>query len=353
LVQTTNSLVFLFRADATPAMGTGHVMRCLALAEGLHDLGHRCHFLLGAITPALDRRLREEGIVLCRTQTIAEDETAQATCRYAKTIRADGIIADGYQFDPVWRRQLRSLNKPILSFYDHDGQSADGADIVVNAACDALDLELQNATSSAVWLIGSPYMLLRRDLREALAAPSFPVIDRRSILVTFGGSDPAELTLPVAAALRRAVDDAVKLDIVIGGSVAGAAELAGKVQRLGPGVQVHVDPPLMGSLMSRAGLAVSAAGTTAGELEAFAIPSLITVVADNQLQGARRAASRGWCRMLDARWSMAAGRIADEACALWLDASARRRMSQRRGDIDGKGVERVCEALLGLAAREN
>jgi UDP-2,4-diacetamido-2,4,6-trideoxy-beta-L-altropyranose hydrolase len=353
-VHTTNSRVFLFRADATPAMGTGHVMRCLALAEGLHDLGHQCHFLLNTITPALDQRLHRERVVVCRTRTMAEDTAAQATCGYAKTIGADGIIVDGYQFDPAWRRQLRSLNKPILSFYDHGGQSAVEADIVVNAACDALDPKLRHAASPGVWLIGSPYVLLRRDLREALAAPFLPIIDRRSILVTFGGSDPAQLTLPVVASLCRAVDAAVRLDIVIGGSVAGAAELAGKVRQLGPAVQVHVDPSLMGSLMSRAGLAVSAAGTTAGELAALAVPSLIAVVADNQLEGAHRAALRGWCRMLDARPLGVAGRIAEEAHALWLDASTRRSMSQRsRGDIDGRGVARVCEALLSCVARKN
>jgi UDP-2,4-diacetamido-2,4,6-trideoxy-beta-L-altropyranose hydrolase len=347
-------MVFMFRTDATPSMGTGHVMRCLALAEGLHDLGHRCHFLLSAITPALDRRLQKEGIVVGRIPVMAEDAAGEATCQYAMGIGAHGIIVDGYQFDPAWRRRVRNLNKPVLSFYDHAGQSANGADVIVNAACDTVDPELRNATSSPVWLIGASYVLLRRDLRQTLTIPSLPMIERRSILVTFGGSDPAQLTLPVVAALHRTLDGAVALDVVIGGSVVGAAELTDKVSLLGPRVRVHVDPPQMGPLMRSAGLAVSAAGTTAGELAALAVPSLITVVADNQLEGARRAAARGWCRMLDARLLGTAGQVASDAQALWLDAIARRSMSERsRDDIDGQGVARVCEVLLGHAEREN
>ena len=49
----------LIRADAGPELGTGHVMRCLAVAEALHDLGHTCHFLCAALPPALAQRLVE------------------------------------------------------------------------------------------------------------------------------------------------------------------------------------------------------------------------------------------------------------------------------------------------------
>jgi UDP-2,4-diacetamido-2,4,6-trideoxy-beta-L-altropyranose hydrolase len=353
-VPRTDALAFLFRADATSAMGTGHVMRCLALAEGLHDLGHRCYFLLTDVTPALDRRLQGEGITVSRIRTATDDVGAGASCQYAKAIDACGIIVDGYQFDPAWRRHLHNLGKPVLSFYDHLGQSSLGADVIVNAACDTIDPKLQDAPSSALWLVGSPYVLLRRELRQALTTPPLPLVERRSILVTFGGSDPAQLTLPVAEALHVMLPAEVALDVVIGGSVAGVGELTKEVSQLGARVRVHVDPPCMGSLMGAAGLAISAAGTTAGELAALGVPSLITVVADNQLEGAQRAAAKGWCRMLDARLPGAPSRIAKEAQALWLDASARRSMSERsRDDIDGQGVARVCEALLSRAAREN
>jgi UDP-2,4-diacetamido-2,4,6-trideoxy-beta-L-altropyranose hydrolase len=353
-VLRTDARAFLFRTDATPAMGTGHVMRCLALAEGLHDLGHRCHFLLTDLTPALDRRLRREGVTVSRVQTATEDVGAAATCQYAKAIDACSIIVDGYQFGPTWRQHLRNLGKPVLSFYDHAGQSSLGADVIVNAACDAVDPKRGDGKSSALWLVGSAYVLLRRELRQALTIPFLPLGERRSILVTFGGSDPAQLTLPVAAALHVTLPTDVALDVVIGGSVMGVSELSNKVSALGSRMRVHADPPRMGSLMSSAGLAISAAGTTTGELAALGVPSLITVVADNQWEGAQRAAAKGWCRMLDARLPAAPSLIANEAEALWRDGSARAGMSKRsRDDIDGQGVARLCEALLSRAAREN
>jgi UDP-2,4-diacetamido-2,4,6-trideoxy-beta-L-altropyranose hydrolase len=106
--------------------------------------------------------------------------------------------------------------------------------------------------------------------------------------------------------------------------------------------------------MRRAGLAVSAAGTTATELAALGVPSLISVVADNQVEGARGAAAKGWCHVLDARSSGAAARIAGQARALWGDHRTRQAMVERAGAaIDGQGVARVCAALLERAAREH
>jgi spore coat polysaccharide biosynthesis predicted glycosyltransferase SpsG len=105
--------------------------------------------------------------------------------------------------------------------------------------------------------------------------------------------------------------------------------------------------------MRRAGLAVSAAGGTTGELAAFGVPSLIVTVAENQEAGARQAAAAGWCRALDGRLSGAPAQIAAAARALWADLGARRAMADRaRGLVDGQGVARVCRALIDAAARD-
>jgi UDP-2,4-diacetamido-2,4,6-trideoxy-beta-L-altropyranose hydrolase len=344
---------FLFRVDASPAMGTGHVMRCLALAEGLHDLGHGCHFLLAESTAALDERLAREGVVIERIDGAADAGRAgEATCGYAAAIAAAAIIVDGYQFDAAWRRRVHGLGRPVLSFFDHRPEAAVGADIVLNAAAEPGDERYRALAPAATWLLGSAYALLRRDLREALVKPPLSLADRGSILVTFGGSDPLRLTLPTIRALVAAGVETT-LDVVLGGSVENASELAGQLSILSRGVRVHRDPPAMGLLMRGAGLAVSAAGGTVGELAAFGVPSLIVTVAENQEAGARRAAEAGWCRVLDGRRSDAPGQIAAATATLWRDLAERQVMAERvKGLVDGQGVVRVCRALLEAVARE-
>ncbi|HVJ52129.1 MAG TPA: UDP-2,4-diacetamido-2,4,6-trideoxy-beta-L-altropyranose hydrolase [Aliidongia sp.] len=332
---------FLFRADASPRMGIGHVMRCLAIAEGLADRGHRCHFACAELTEAAARRLDKEGI----TRHVLDGEAAFAVL--VRALDPAALILDGYHLTPAFRREAASLGRPVLTFQDHADATPLHAGLIVNPPGNGADPAGRAAAPDALWICGREAILLRRELRTALALAMLPIEARPSILVSFGGTDPAGLTLPVAAALTRRLGP-VKLEVVIGGGLVGAKALVGEIDALGSHISVHLDPFELGPLMRRSGLAVSAAGGTVGELAGLGVPSVIAVIAENQRLGAAAAAADGWCRAVDPD----AAALAEAAATLWRDPAGRAEMAIRaRGLVDGRGVERVVEALLGICTK--
>ena len=341
----------LFRADAGASIGAGHVMRCLALAEAVQELGGEASFAAASLPPALEERLRSAGIAVYRIG--ADPGTAAdlaATRAVAEEAAVSAIVLDGYGFGERWRAGLAETGLPVLAFDDAGTGEPIHAGLIVNAAPDAGRLPYRIGNPDARLLLGPAYAPLRREVREAAAAPKSPLEERRSLLVTFGGSDPLGLTAPVIECLAPKLPPGVRLDVAVGGAVRDAGAVEAVAGRFKDSVRMHRDTPRMGHVMAQAGLAVSAAGTTTGELAAVGTPAVLVTIADNQLEAARQSEALGWCALVAGQAEGAADRIAATALDLWADPARRRIMAGRlAGIVDGQGALRIAEALLEAA----
>lgn len=335
--------LILIRADASPAKGTGHIMRCLALAEALRDQGDRMAFVTAEITPSLADRLREDG---WDHYPVTGDDPA-AILDLSLRLNADALVVDSYWLDTDWRAAVRPGFRVVLALDDLADRPLH-ADLVWNPSPLARTLPYDRLAPDAACLFGDAYLLLRQEIARAASGPRRPLADRDSILLTFGGSDPAGLTVPVVKRLAPTLPAGTHLDVVAGGSNPALDCIRAACARFPDQVRLHVDSRRMGSLMAGTGLAVTAGGGTVAELAALAAPTLLVVVADNQAPAADDARARGWAAIVDAReHRMAADAITDKALLLWSDLAARTTLSHRiaAGGIDGHGAERVAAAL--------
>ena len=188
-----------------------------------------------------------------------------------------------------------------------------------------------------------------REFSLAAKLAPVPIAERRSIFVSFGGSDPRRLTLPVVTALAAAIPDAPIIDVAVGGAVPEPALLVLALSAVDRRVRAHFNSASMATLMRQAGLAVSAGGSTVGELAAIGVPSIIVTVAANQVAGSHAAAGDGWCSVIDGEEPSLVARVTTLATTLWRDRARRSAQVHRaRGTVALDGADQAAERLLSL-----
>src|SRR5262249_34539906 len=121
------------RADASTARGTGHVMRCLALAQAWQDAGGRVVFVMADEVSGLSTRLKSEDISIESIAAVAgSEDDARQTSECAGRVGADWIVVDGYQFSGRYQQRVKDTGHRLLVLDDYGHADHYWADVVVN-----------------------------------------------------------------------------------------------------------------------------------------------------------------------------------------------------------------------------
>ena len=338
--------MLVLRADGSAAIGSGHVMRCLALAQAWHDAGGAVTLVSAGLSGELRYRLTQEFMTLIDLdQPPSSSQDAEATAQHALRAGAQWLVADGYGFGAEYQRVIKQAGLKLLVLDDYGHAEHYYADIILNQNLDA-DRSLYNACEPATrLLLGTTYALLRREfLRQADRPRSIPQI-ARCVLVNFGGSDPHDLAARTIRAIRT-IEEPVLETTVVAGDDQLQERLAPLVGDGPQRIEVLGHVSKMPELMASADLAIAAAGGSSWERALLRLPSLVVIAAENQRSIARAldrvgaVVELGWWN--DLRDDGLAGSIRETA----LDAPLRRRQAEAAGRlVDGLGAGRVVVAM--------
>ncbi len=338
----------LFRTDASVKIGTGHVMRCLALAQTVQDAGGRTVFAMVEATPAIESKLTAESCkVLPVACTAGTADDVQQTLRLAREEQAGWVVIDGYQFGAGYQEALRSAGCKVLFLDDYGHASHYSARFVLNQNVSASERLYETREPDTRLLLGPRFALLRREFfpwRDWKREVS-PVC--RRLLVMMGGSDPDNLTARVLDAVVQAGIGHLETTVVVGGSNPHLAMLQRLAAESGRKIALRNDVADIAELMGAADIAVSAAGSTCWELCLLGLPALLIDVAANQSAVAKELDRRG-CAIHLGDQTVDAGKIASELTRLVASFELRRSLSQKARElVDGQGAERVLAVLRG------
>lgn len=344
-----SSSLVLFRVDATAAMGMGHLMRCRAIAEAITEQGGTVVFAMVDPLPAAQAMMAAIPAQLIALPGPANSEDDLVALReLMRVLRPRITVVDGYHLDDAYLRAV-AREAPLGVLWDSAEHQDVAADLIIDASPNAPRDAYAAISAQALLLLGPKMALIRRDIRHAAAQPQQALAAREQVLISFGGSDPLNLSMALLPLLRERLPANVGLTVLAGAAYAHHQDLQDLADKLSPAVRVVVNPPSVVPLFLGAGLVVSAAGGTIGELVALGLPALSVVVAQNQVA----ASVDGPYPCVDGRTAAAPEHIATMAAAMWQDLPGRERLVQGlRGVVDGQGAVRVANALLTTHFRE-
>jgi len=341
----------LLRVDAWPQMGTGHVMRCLAMASAWRAAGRDAVFVSHGTIAGLRTRMAECGRLIALDSPAASPAEAQPLlAKLADEARAQQgqsswLLLDGYHFDASWQPLARQLGLRLLVIDDHAAWSSYEADLVLNQNHGAEHLDYTCAESANL-LLGSRWVLLRPEFGRWASWRRDVAATARRVLITLGGSDPAGAASLALDALRNIRADGLQVRLVVGPGSAAAQSLQRQAAELPASVQILTDVADMAGQMAWADVAVSAAGTTCWELAFMQLPSLLVVVADNQRRAAQNTSQSGAAENLGPVEQLSPDRLAESLHQLMHDGPRRASMAQAgRQLVDGRGAERVASVM--------
>ncbi len=338
----------LIRADASAAIGTGHVMRCLALAQAWQDAGGKAVFAMAQSTEAVRARVANESCEMMTVPSAAgSDADLKHTVALAENLNSGWVVVDGYHFGAQYQRGVKSSGQKLLLLDDYGQSQHYFADVVLNQNLSARPEAYLNRECQTRLLLGPRYAMLRREFngwRDWRRTVS-PIC--RRVLVTMGGSDERNVTASVIKGLCLSTIGDLQVTVLVGGSNPHLHELQAMVAGSTLNMQLLKDVSNVGELMAESDIAISAAGTTCWELCLLGLPSMLIDIADNQTAVAQELHQRG-CAIHIGR-DIEPESVAEKM--KWLCEASEVRHSLARLSrelVDGQGATRVVSLLSGI-----
>lgn len=305
-------MIIAFRTDASLQIGTGHVMRCLTLADSLKQRGAQSIFICRPHIGHLLDFIKERGHTVFTLSppdsqhidwlgSCWESDAAQTRWVLGDQ-RVDWLVVDHYALDQRWEEVMRPCARRILVIDDLADRPHD-CDLLLdqNLGRRAQHYEglLKPHTKT---LIGPAFALLRTEFAQwreySLQRRVQPKL--KNILITMGGVDQVNATGQVLEMLNSCeLPSDLQITVVMGSIAPWLAEVQAQAQAMSNPTQVLLSVNNMAQIMSESDLCIGAAGGSALERCCLGLPTLVLILAANQQAGALALQAHGAARLVE------------------------------------------------------
>ncbi len=300
-----------FRVDSSDKIGTGHVMRCLTLADELGKAGHDILFICSDLTGNIGSFIKKKGynIHLFRHHEKSQDKLTPLTFNWKmdvdKTItvlkevtyQVDWLIIDHYEISENWEVMIRPFVKKIMVIDDLANRKHD-CDILLDQMYGETGERYKGLLSPhCKGLFGINYALLRSQFREHKKKHFVFNKNKVTIHVFFGGNDHKNYTGKFCKILLENFPQ-FNLKAVVGANYLHLDCLNELKNQYDKRFQWKQNLENMAAYMAECDLSIGAAGTTTWERACVGLPSAYLSIHNNQKDILKTLEKRGFCVFL-------------------------------------------------------
>lgn len=349
---------FLFRVDASIQIGTGHIMRCLTLANHLKSLRHECIFICRDHDGHLGNNIISAGhqLYLLKSYSALKHKKfsfdwnnhakwlgvdwsldVKESLEITKNLKPDWLIIDHYALDRSWEIAIRPSVKNIMVIDDLEDRDHD-CDILLDQTFGRKKyIYEKKVPKNCKLLCGSKYSLLREEFKNwrntSLLNREFAKLN--NILINLGGIDKDNFTSLVLDGLKVSkLPETCTLTVIMGSNAPHVSYVKKIASEMPRKTEVKVGIEDMAELMAYADLAIGAGGSSAWERCCLGLPTIQLVIAENQNFIAESLDKAGAIKAIN---NINALPNLIETAPKWMS-----HISQKcRSVTDGEGVQRV------------
>ena len=284
-----------FRVDSSRKIGTGHVIRCMTLANQLEAIGFTVYFICKPIMGDIVNIIKSKGydVILLSLPNRDEevDNFSEYSCNFdsqqvidlCSLLSLDLIILDHYFLNYDWEKTVKDHTKLMCISDFPSGPRA--CDILLDSSLNRHHDEYRlYVESTCILMTGSDYVMVRPEFEQSKSLEAFSK-QVSKVLVTMGGSDPQDFTSRIIKIINQyEANDLsnIQFDIVLGRSYQFTSLVLSLISTSKVNYVVHEYVDDMADLMRDMDVIIASAGTTLWECFSLGIPTIALQIADNQ-----------------------------------------------------------------------
>jgi spore coat polysaccharide biosynthesis predicted glycosyltransferase SpsG/CMP-N-acetylneuraminic acid synthetase len=318
----------VFRVDGGGDMGMGHIYRCITIARELESV------FMSNVTFVITRS-HSGGVKKLRAtdfEVVLTKETETLEC--IKSLDPDIIFIDILDTSERYVRTLREMSAGVINLEDL-GDGAEHADYVVNALYER-NSKKQNQ------LFGAEYVVVEQEFHEQ-KSKIHPEVE--NVLLTFGGSDPSNLSTKVLKQLGVS-GLRYQYKLVLGPDFSHDTKLGELSDVIMSQVTIIQNSTNMSDLMRWADVAICSGGRTAYELAATGTPAIVIAHNDREAERMRDLDTLGAVSFLGKISEIKFESVSAELAALDENLDRRVTMSNRAKEFtDEGGLQRILDLV--------